>query len=74
MKLIIRNAITKQPFFGYGNTLLACIYDLSNVEIKGSIFVELDKKYDGNELIKYDIEDVLYRWCNRNNYQYYVSN
>ena len=56
MKLIIKNKITDWRFFGYGDTLLDCIYDLSNEKIKEGIFLELYESYAEGERFYNDDE------------------
>lgn len=56
MKLAIKNKVTDWQFFGYGDTLLECIYDLSSEKIKEGIFLELFESYAEDERFYNDDE------------------
>ena len=68
MKLTIKNKINDWQFFGYGNTLLECIYDLSSEKIKEGIFLELSESYAEDERF-YNDDEFL-----EDAYNDYISN
>lgn len=59
MKLIIINKLTEWIYVGYGETLLECVYDLSNEEIKEGLFFELSESYAEDEMFYNDDGEFL---------------
>ena len=67
IKLIVWQ-FDEYTYIGYGETLLECIYDLSNEKMKEGILLELSESYAGGERFYNDGEFL------EDKYNDYISN